>query len=197
MYPDNTLLPSEAIRLLALGFLAEGPCSYGDLASQVRHLSGRIVGPSLELVGAPLELLKVEGLAEAAPEVGPPADDKTQVPLNLTEAGHDEFRRLMNSNMRAPVNELAKLIIAIKVRFLHLLPIEERQLQAEMLLENCEREWARLTDLRQSHQETPGHMLSWLDCEIAQVKDRLAWCRDLSARLSPEEIAVRPDAGRR
>jgi hypothetical protein len=183
MYPDNTLLPSEAVRLLALGFLMEGSRGYAELAAQVRHLSGRIVGPSLELVGAPLELLKVEGLAEASPEKGSTADDHTQAPLAITEAGCDEFRRLMNSDMRAPVNELAKLIIAVKVRFLHLLPRDEQRLQADMFLENCERERARLTDLRDSHQDTSGYMFSWLECEIAQVEDRLAWCQELAERI--------------
>jgi DNA-binding PadR family transcriptional regulator len=183
MYPDNTLLPSEAIRLLALGFLVEGPCSYADLAAQVRHLSGRIVGPSLELVGAPLELLKVEGLAELGHKSDTSAEDQTQAPLAITEAGRNEFRRLMNSNMRAPVNELAKLIIAVKVRFLHLLPRDEQALQADLLLENCERELARLSDLRDSHQDAAGYMYSWLEREIAQVEDRLAWCQELTERF--------------
>ncbi len=184
MYPDNTLLPSEAVRLLALGLLMEGARSYADLAAQVRHLSGRIVGPSLELVGAPLELLKVEGLAEVSSEEGSRVEDHTQAPLAITDAGRNEFRRLMNSNMRAPVNELAKLIIAIKVRFLHLLSADEQGLQADMLLENCERELARLTDLRDSHRDTDGYMFSWLEREIAQVEDRLAWCQALAERIS-------------
>ena len=62
MYRDNTLIPSEAVRLLALGLLAGRPMSYAQLAREVRHFTGRIMGPSLDLVGAPLEVLKVEGL---------------------------------------------------------------------------------------------------------------------------------------
>src|SRR3546814_19854056 len=62
MYRDNTLIPSEAVRLLALGLLATRSMSYAELAREVRHFTGRIMGPSLDLVGAPLEVLKVEGL---------------------------------------------------------------------------------------------------------------------------------------
>ena len=46
MYRDNTLIPTEAVRLLALGILATGERSYSQLASEVRHFTGRIVGPS-------------------------------------------------------------------------------------------------------------------------------------------------------
>src|SRR3546814_15849634 len=64
VYRDNTLIPSEAVRLLALGMLAGRPMSYAELAREVRHFTGRVMGPSLDLVGAPLEVLKVEGLVE-------------------------------------------------------------------------------------------------------------------------------------
>ena len=37
MYRDNTLIPSEAIRLLALGILADGDRRYAELASEVRN----------------------------------------------------------------------------------------------------------------------------------------------------------------
>ena len=62
MYRDNTLIASEAIRLLALGILARREVSYGELASEVRHFVGHVVRPSLDLVGARIEVLKVEGL---------------------------------------------------------------------------------------------------------------------------------------
>ena len=70
MYRDNTLIPSEAIRLLALGILADGETAYAELAGEVRHFTGHIVGPSLDLVGAPIEVLKVEGLVETADGAG-------------------------------------------------------------------------------------------------------------------------------
>jgi hypothetical protein len=51
MYKDNSLIPTEAVRLAALGLLTEGPRSYGDLADEVRLFTSRIVGPSLDLIG--------------------------------------------------------------------------------------------------------------------------------------------------
>ncbi len=65
MYKDNSLIPSEAVRLAALGLLAKRARVYADLARDIRHFTARIVGPSLDLLGPSLELLKVEGLIEA------------------------------------------------------------------------------------------------------------------------------------
>ena len=65
MYKDNSLIPSEAVRLAALGLLAKRPRVYADLARDIRHFTARIVGPSLDLLGPSLELLKIEGLIEA------------------------------------------------------------------------------------------------------------------------------------
>src|SRR3546814_389625 len=83
MYRDNTLIPSEAVRLLALGLLATRSMSYAELAREVRHFTGRIMGPSLDLVGAPLEVLKVEGLVAnrsnaSKPGTGNEGDDPHQ-----------------------------------------------------------------------------------------------------------------------
>ena len=64
MYRDNSLIPSEAVRLLALGILATGEKHYAALAGQVRHFTAHITGPSLDLVASPIELLKIEGLIE-------------------------------------------------------------------------------------------------------------------------------------
>ncbi len=64
MYADNTLTPKEAIRLCALGTLAGGPLRYRHWpipsASSWPH-----AGPSLDLMGTSVELLKYEGLIEA------------------------------------------------------------------------------------------------------------------------------------
>ena len=180
MYRDNTLIPSEAVRLLALGILATGTRSYSALASEVRHFAGRITGPSLELVGAPLELLKVEGLAEAHED---PDDPEGEALLAISEAGRAELKRLLTSNVRAPVSDPNKLIIALKMRFLHLLEPAERRLQVEILTEICEREVARLIDLRASHAENAGHLVAWLDQETEQAQARLAWYRELRASL--------------
>ncbi len=179
MYRDNTLIPSEAIRLLALGILATRQCPYAELAHEVRHFVGHVVGPSLDLVGAPIEVLKVEGLIEEAEAQAQAADGETGRPLCITDAGREELDRLLSSNVRAPVSDINKLIITLKMRFLHLLAPADRRLQAEMMIEMCERQLARLTELRGHHEDAPGHLPSWLDHEIDQTRERLGWFRDL------------------
>ena len=179
MYRDNTLIPSEAVRLLALGILATGETSYAALAGEVRHFTGHVVGPSLDLVGTPIEVLKVEGLVETADG----EDGAETAPLRITEAGRAELVRLLNSNVRAPVNDINKLIITLKMRFLHLLSPQDRRLQIEVMSEMCERQLVRLSELRAHHADTPGHLVAWLDHEIAQTDERLAWFQDLRAQL--------------
>src|SRR5690606_7152685 len=84
MYPDNSLTPTEAIRLAALGSLAQAPKPYAALATEIRNFTGRIAGPSLDLIGPPLELLKVEGLVE-------PTTSGEDAPMRVTEAGLAEL----------------------------------------------------------------------------------------------------------
>ncbi len=171
MYRDNSLMPSEAVRLLALGLLATGERSYAALASEVRYFIGHLIGPSLEMVAQPLELLRIEGLCEP---LDPQLATEEQR-LRITEAGREELQRLLGSNVRAQVNDLNKLIVAIKMRFLHLLPETERQAQVEILLELFERELLRLLELRQEHDGGESALAGWLDLEIAQTRARLAW----------------------
>ena len=177
MYRDNTLVPSEAVRLTALGILAEADKHYAELAAEVRHFTSRIAGPSLDLVAAPLELLKVEGLVEAV------EGDADNALLRITEDGRAELATLMTSNVRAPVNDINKLIIALKMRFLHLLPAEDRKIQIEVMMEMAEREIARLSDLRQHHALSQGHLIAWLDHDIAAAETRLAWFQELLAEV--------------
>ena len=181
MYRDNTLVPTEAVRLLALGLLATKARRYSELAGDVRHFTGRMVGPSLDLVGAPLEVLKVEGLI--APE-REGHDSEEDAPLTVTQDGKTELHRLLASNLRAPINELNKLIIALKIRFLHFLPRADQQVQAEMLVEISERELARLSDLRGSYGCEDPHFCKWLDQEITQVRARLSWYENLRDGLT-------------
>jgi DNA-binding PadR family transcriptional regulator len=182
MYRDNTLIPSEAVRLLALGILADGERAYGDLAGEVRRFTSHVVGPSLDLVGSPLELLKVEGLIEPVPGSGRKDDAR----LRTTLAGRDELTRLLTANVRAPVTDINKLIIALKLRFLHLLPAREQRLQLDMLIEMSERELARLISLRGHHSQDTGHLVAWLDHDITAVRRRLEWFQNLHAGLAAE-----------
>ncbi len=178
MYKDNRLIPTEAVRLAALGLLTEAPRSYAALADEVRHFTSRIVGPSLELIGPPIEVLRVEGLVETAD--GGAGDDAA---LRITEAGRQELTRLLGANLRGPLGEFNKLVIGLKLRFLDVLEPAARRLQAELLAEICERELTRLTDLRRHHDGRSGHLVDWLDHDIGQLRDRLAWFRDLQSRL--------------
>ena len=177
MYRDNSLVPSEAIRLLALGLLADASRSYAEVAGEVRHFTGRMVGPSLELLASPLELLKIEGLAE------PVAGSGESETLRITESGRSELQRLLAANIRPQVTDVNKLIIALKMRFLHNLALEQQAEQADMLVEIFERELARLTDLRGHGPASGGELPAWLDLEIGATQARLAWFEDLRDRL--------------
>jgi DNA-binding PadR family transcriptional regulator len=178
MYKDNSLVPSEAVRLAALGLLAKGPRAYADLAREIRHFAQRIVGPSLELLGPSLELLKVEGLIEAQ---NPKAPHDEQLML-LTESGRAELRRLMTASLRGPMGEVNKLIIALKLHFFETLSPEDRRIQAEVLEEACERELTRLLDLRSHHAESAGLLVAWLDHEIAEIESRRDWFKELATQ---------------
>jgi len=171
MYPDNTLTPKEAVRLCALGTLASDAATYSALANSIRHFMSRVLGPSLDVMGTSVELLKYEGLIETVES----ADADANELLAITDAGRDAFRELLTANLRATATDLNKLIIALKFRFLHLLPPEDRRHQAEILVETSETELTRLIDLRQFHSDDDGHLGDWLDQEIGQLEARLSW----------------------
>ncbi|MCH9050901.1 MAG: hypothetical protein IIA72_07455 [Proteobacteria bacterium] len=179
MYPDNSLMPKEALRLTALGVLAGGPMPYGELAAEVRDFTSHIMGPSLDVMGTSLELLRYEGLIETEGEAGKAND----VTLRITEAGLKEFRNLLLSAVRTPFNDLNKLVVALKMRFVHLLDAPARRDQADMLVEACASEYARLMSLRRKHADAGGHLIEWLDYDIGQVEDKLDWFRGLRERL--------------
>ena len=168
MYSDNSLLPKEAVRLAALGTLASRPMSYAELVTEVRHFTSRIAGPSLELMGASFELLRYEGLVEG----GGNGDD---TPLVITDAGLGELRELLRAAVRAPFNDMNKLVMALKIRFLHLLDGDGQRDQADMMIDACRTELARLVDLKGHHQGEEGHFGDWLDHDIGLVESRLAW----------------------
>jgi hypothetical protein len=176
MFRDHSLIPTEAIRLAALGILTEGPKKYGALAVEVRHFASRMLGPSLDILGTSIELLRYEGLIEtvgvrAAPGQSLTADSTVQ----LTETGRTALKELLTSRVKAPLTDLSKLVIALKLRFLHLLGPDERRLQMEMLVELTESELARLNDLRTQYAESGNLLGDWLAQDIAQTEQRLAW----------------------
>lgn len=175
MFSDNSLLPKETIRLAALGILSEGPRAYADLANAVRQFVGRIAGPSLELTGPSIEMLRYEGLVE-------PTNEDKDPPLALTDAGREELLTLLKATVRPPLTDMSKLVIALKMRFLPLLDSSERQDQIDLLIDACELELARLSDLRDPLSDD-AYFQDWLRHDIDLVDSRLAWLHDLRGRV--------------
>lgn len=169
MYADHTLTPKEAIRLCALGTLAMAPVRYGELAISIRHFVSRVIGPTPEVMGHSLELLKYEGLVETVE-----GSDDTAL-LQITDDGRVEMRALLIADLRPSNTELNTLITALKFRFLHLLPAQDRQAQAELLEASVEREIARLQDLRRHPSGAAPYLADWLDHHLASLEGRLAW----------------------
>jgi DNA-binding PadR family transcriptional regulator len=168
MFRDNSLIPSEAIRMAALGFLAESPRRYGDLAAAIRHFTSCVAGPSLELMGTSLELLRYEGLASS--DAGGAAENGM---LEITEAGRQALRALLKARLRAPLGDLNRLTLFLKLRFLAALTIDERREQMTLIAESVESELARLKDLRRVGNAAPEPFLDWLDHDIAALEAQL------------------------
>lgn len=183
MFRDHSLVPAEAIRLAALGLLAERERAYGELAAEVRHFVSRILGPSLDALGPSLELLRYEGLVEplgAALSDGQPVAPDGQ--LRLTESGRAMLATLLAAHVRTPINDVGKLVIALKLRFMHLIDRSGRNAELDRLSDSIAAERARLADLRQSQAKSEGYLVAWLDREIAEADQRVAWLGSLRER---------------
>ena len=177
MYRDNSLIPTEALRLCTLGTLAVQPQTYENLAREVRKFASRIVGPSLDIMGLSIEVLIAEGLVR--PTIGLP--DAADEILELTDVGREVLRELMVSNLRSPVDGNSQLVFALKLRFLHLLSDAEAESQIERMREISENEQARLIDLKAQYGAEPGKFDGWLELELSQVDARLKWLDSLSS----------------
>ncbi len=184
MQRDLSLVPTESIRLAALGLLAEGERRYGDLAIEVRHLTSRLAGPSLDLLGPSLELLRYEGLVESAVAAADPGQMLTgETMLRLTAAGRLALVELLTAPVRTPVNDAARLAIRMKLRFLHHLEAAERRSEIEHLIEIIAGETARLVDLRATLGDSAPYLVDWLDQEVENAEGRIAWLKDRLAEL--------------
>lgn len=178
MFPDHSLMPREVLRLAALGMLAEAPAAYGNLARDLRSFVSHIMGPSPEAMGASLELLRYEGLADQDPSSG---DDR----LVITAKGRAELDSLMQATVRSPFNDLNKLVVALKMRFLPLLSPEAQREQAVLLAEASRAELARLVGLSNQQAAAKGSaFVDWLEHDIAQAEERLAWFEALGDKLA-------------
>lgn len=178
MFADQTLTPKEAVRVCALGTVAAGPMRYSELAGSVRHFCGRVMGPSLDLMGISIELLRYEGLVEAIDGQGM-EDDAL---LTITDAGRRELQKLLTTKLR-PSSDLTKLVITLKFRFLHLLDPKDQGRQVDMLLDVCESELVRIEDLRAASENEGAPLLAWLDHDIQQLRERLAWLERMRQNL--------------
>ena len=178
MYADNTLTPKEAARLCALGTLASGEMTYGELAAAARHFMDRVQGPSLDIMGTSIELLKFEGLVKTR------AGEGDAAVLAITDAGRVELHDLLVADVRPGATDLNKLIIALKFRFLDTLSDTEQQAQADTLIDTAETELARLADLRDHHDGENGYLCDWLDYEIAGFQSRIDWLTRFKAGLN-------------
>ncbi len=178
MFADHTLTPKEAVRVCALGTIAAGPMRYSDLAGSVRHFCGRVMGPSLDLMGTSIELLRYEGLVDAIDGQGM-EDDAL---LAISAAGRRELQGLLTAKLR-PSSDLTKLVITLKFRFLHLLDPKEQGRQIDMLLDVCESELVRIEDLQAASKGEGIALLAWLDHDIKQLRERLAWLEQMRRDL--------------
>ena len=169
MYRDRSLVPAEAVRLLALGALIERDRRYGELATEIRFFTQRIVGPSLDLLGSSLELLRIEGLADA----GGSAKSEEATLLSITESGRHLFQQLMDSQLRAPINDVGRLVLLLKLRFLRHLPNEAREDQLAMLCDVIRTERARAAELAREYDG--GAIGEWLAFDIQLADRRIEW----------------------
>jgi DNA-binding PadR family transcriptional regulator len=178
VYRDNSLIPKEAIRMAALGALVKRDRPYAEIAGEVRQFAARVVGPSLDLLGTSIELLKLEGLIAV---VGEDAGDDSEM-LRLTEEGVNALEAYLKTNIRPGTSDLNKLVIALKLRFIDVLDPEDQVDQLEGLMRMYEGEQVRLRDLAAHGEWSEGLMPEWLEIELDMVSRRINWCDSLISR---------------
>jgi DNA-binding PadR family transcriptional regulator len=167
--PETTLLPAQAVRLTALGILAEGPRPYADLAREVADFTSHILGQSLDLMGTSLELLRYEGLIEAAGGTGMVDDAE----MRLTPTGREALRILLRAGLRAPSIEFSHLVLALKLRFLPILGEAARREQRALIREWYASEIVRLEELCTRHGGRSPPFRRWIEREIDLARERL------------------------
>ena len=179
MYADRTLIPTEVIRLCALGTLTLAPLTYAELAREVRAFTGRLSGPTLDMMGTSIELLRTEGLIEASA----PTQQGAEATLQLTPAGEAELRALLTANLRNALDDLSRIVFALKLRFLHLLEPPVAREQINRLIEISKADRARRADTKARYGGEPGYFSAWLDADIDRANDRVAWLTALREGL--------------
>ena len=79
----------------------------------------------------------------------------------------------MTSNLRAPITDMSKLIIVIKMRLLHLSAPKTQAMQINLLVDIYERQLTRLLELKQGYSTSKGHFDGWLDLDIKHTTEKL------------------------
>jgi hypothetical protein len=97
--------------------------SYAAVANEVRHFTTRFWGPTLDVMSSSIELMRLEGLVEADGT----AATAGEAVLHLTQTGRTELHELLSATVRVPASDFNKLVVALKLRFMHLLPIEQQR----------------------------------------------------------------------
>jgi len=174
MFRDRSLIPAEAIRLMALGLLAEAPRAYGDLAAEIRYFTSNFVGPSLDLMGSSIEVLRTQGLIE--PIEGQGMIDNAV--MRLKPEGRAALHELLQARLGQGQGDINRLGLRLKLRFLALLPEAEQQAQRAHITETLEAELARLADLSRRHSAAPAIFRDWIDRDIAALEAHRHAMRD-------------------
>ena len=174
MYRDNSLIPKEAIRMAALGSLVDSDRSYRDVSSEIRQFSARIVGPSLDLLGTSIELLKLEGLIEVIESHSVVGDEL----LRLTKTGMNELKTYLRSTIRSGGSDLNKLVVALKLRFIDVLDLSDKYEQLVSLRTMYEGEKSRLEDLGTFKEWSSGLLPQLLKLELIVAEKRIRWCEE-------------------
>ena len=138
----------------------------------MRSFISRIVGPSLELMGTSIELLKLEGLIETVNDND--ADDESL--LQLSPSGLQELKDYLRSNLKSGGSELNKLVIALKLRFIDILDDDERQDQLLAIRDMYHNEKRRLEDLKNQTTWLTGFLLESIELDLFLVNKKIEWC---------------------
>lgn len=153
--------------------------TYGELAREVRAFTGRMSGPTLDMMGTSIELLRTEGLIAADQSTGKGAE----ATLKLTPDGEAELRDLLTANLRNTLDDLSRIVFALKLRFLHLLEPAVAREQIDRMIEISEADKARRAETKARYGDEPGYFAAWLDADIDRAEARVDWLVALKERL--------------
>jgi hypothetical protein len=85
------------------------------------------------------------------------------------------MKELLTAKLRPASNELNKLVMVLKFRFLHLLEPNEQRGQVDLVIDALEGEMARLESLRAHHVDDQGFVVPWLDHDMDLIQARIDW----------------------